>query len=162
MTTSIAGAGIDPAVAGLTAVHVLAAAAWLGAMLYSLFVMQPRAGRYVASAEQFERFVTAVSAGARWKVLGVAATVALSGAAAAALTWRGPPSPFGLLVALKVALLVPILSIFAYASWMLWPARVMAGRAEIPRYQRAFRLVGWSLIALVSLECVLGVLTRLA
>jgi uncharacterized membrane protein len=147
---------------GATAVHVLAAAAWLGAMLYSLFVLQPRAAAYFARPDDFERFVAAVSAGARWKVLGVAAAVGLSGATIAALGWRGAPSALALLVALKVALLVPILLIFGYASWRLWPARVMASRAEIPAYQAAFRRVGWSLILLVGAESVLGVLARYA
>jgi hypothetical protein len=146
--------------AGLTVVHVLAAGAWLGAMLYSLLVLQPRASQYFARAEELERFVVAVSAGARWKVLGVAAAVGLSGAAIAALEWRG--SLFTVLVALKVALLVPILLVFGYASWRLWPARLLASREEIPTYQRAFRRVGLGLIALVGAECVLGVLARFA
>jgi hypothetical protein len=66
--------------------------------------------------EEFERLVTAISAGARGKVGGVATVVMLSGAGVAALGWRAAPSPFGRLVALKIGRLVPILLFFGHAT----------------------------------------------
>ena len=43
--------------------------AWLGAMVYSLFVLHPQAHRYFRTETEFEAFIVAVSGGARWKVL---------------------------------------------------------------------------------------------
>ena len=146
----------------LGAAHVLAAGAWLGAMLYSLVVLQPRALRFFARTEDFEDFMATVSNGARWQVLGVAALSALSGLGLVVVTWQSPVSPSWVaLGALKSTLFLLALALFGYASWRLWPARVLATRDEIPRFQAAFRRVGWSLVALVGLASVLGVAMRL-
>jgi len=59
----------------LAVAHVLAGAAWLGAMLYSLLVLHPRARAFFGSPRQFEDFISYVAAGARWKVLGGAAFI---------------------------------------------------------------------------------------
>src|SRR6185295_15875145 len=63
----------------LAAAHVLAGAAWFGAMLYSLMVLHPRVRSFFSSTRQFEEFITHIAAGARWKVLGGAAFIALTG-----------------------------------------------------------------------------------
>src|SRR4051812_22590887 len=61
--------------------HVLAGSAWFGSMFYSLTVLQPRAKTFFATGLEFEEFIAALAAGARWKVLGAFAIVLLSGVA---------------------------------------------------------------------------------
>ena len=63
----------------LVVVHVGATAAWLGGMLYSITVVQPKLERFFADPSEREDFATVLAAGARWKVLGLAAVLALSG-----------------------------------------------------------------------------------
>lgn len=55
--------------AALGATHAGAAAIWLGAMAYSLAVVQPRAAALFDEPEEYERLAVALAAGARWKVL---------------------------------------------------------------------------------------------
>jgi hypothetical protein len=50
--------------------------------------------------------------------------------------------------------------VFCFTSWRLWPARVMASAAEIPKFQRAFRLVAMTLLILVGASMVLGVIGK--
>jgi hypothetical protein len=82
----------------------------------------------------------------RWRPLegrGVAALSAPSGVGLAVATWPEENSAAWLLLGgLKVALLLLALVVFGHASWRLWPARVLATRGEIPRFQLAFR-PGW-------------------
>lgn len=142
-------------------VHALAGAAWLGAMIYSLFVLQPKAAAFFKSPEDFEEFVAHVANGARWKVLAAFALIAASGAALAALRWRTPVSPLWVAaVAAKTALLLVALAVFVYASWRLWPARIFAAGDEVPRFRRAFARVGLAMIALIGTAFALGVLAR--
>ena len=140
----------------------LVAAAWFGAMIYSLAVLQPRAARFFASDREFEDFIATISDGARWKVLTACLLLAATGIGLTIVLWRGAASPVWLaLVTLKGALLLVALALFAYVSWWLWPARILAAPDEIPVFQRRFRLVGWSLIGLVGLGIALGLAARL-
>src|SRR5437667_10519815 len=107
----------------LAILHVLAGAAWFGAMFYSLTVLQPRAARYFDRPERFEEFIATVSAGARWKVLAAFALVGGSGLGLL-LSPRMPPSALWIvLIAVKGVLFVAALALFVYMSWRLWPAR---------------------------------------
>jgi putative copper export protein len=152
---------LDLLILAFGTIHVLATSAWFGAMLYSLVVLQPRATLYFDRPEEFENFITAVSDGARWKVLAVAGLSALSGVAIALVTWPEENSTAWILLgALKVALLLLALAVFGYASWRLWPARVLATREEIPGFQVAFRRVGWAMLTLIGSAAVLGVAMR--
>src|SRR5574339_645930 len=63
----------------LAVAHVLAGAAWFGAMFYSLTVLHPRARSFFGNPRQLEDFLAHLAAGARWKVLGGAAFIALTG-----------------------------------------------------------------------------------
>jgi hypothetical protein len=136
--------------------HALAGAAWFGAMFYSLTVMQPRAVHFFSTPAQFEEFIAFVSHGARWKVLGAFAFVAATGIALFLLCLPAPPVWLGLIAA-KVALFFVALAVFVYTSWWLWPARVFVTPEEIPSIQRRFRIIGWTMIALVGLNLALGV-----
>ena len=62
-------------------VHAGLAAAWVGGMAYSLFVVQPKVKKYFgADREAREALTTVIASGNRWKVLGLIAAIALSGA----------------------------------------------------------------------------------
>lgn len=143
--------------AAILTAHVLAAAAWFGAMFYSFSVLHPRAKVYFRDVGRFEDFIAFIAAGARYKVLGGAAFIAVSGIVlllyredAATLWW--------LIMAGKTVLLSIALFIFAYASWWLWPERLFASAEEIPGLQRKFATVAVSLIVIVTLCFALSVL----
>ena len=142
----------------LSMTHVLVAAAWFGAMFYSLTVLHPKAALFFKKAEDFEALITTLSDGARWKVLAACFLIAVSGAGLAIINWRSPVRSIWLiLVALKLALFLVALALFSYTSWRLWPARVFATAEEIPLFHRKFRLIAWSLIFLVGFNIALGV-----
>lgn len=146
----------------LAASHVLAAAAWFGAMFYSYAVLHPRAARFFGGPEALEPFIVSVSAGARWKVLGGVLLLALSGLGLALR--RGSLGPAGgwlALIAAKGALLVVTTLLFGVVSWRLWPERLMAAPREIAAHQRRFRRVAEAMLLLVGLNIVLGVAAHL-
>jgi hypothetical protein len=145
----------------LAVVHVLAGAAWFGAMFYSFFVLHPRAHAYFKRETEFESFITAVSAGARYAVLSALGLIGLTGAALIWLRWPEPPSPRWLVfIGAKVVLWTVALGLFVYVSWRLWPARLFAVEAEIPHIQEAFRRVAVTMIAIAGLSMALGVLAH--
>jgi hypothetical protein len=84
----------------LVLVHVGVTAAWLGAMIYSLAVVQPKVAEFFADADEREDFATVLASGARWKVLVLAALLALSGAGLTAMELTDGESPGGAWTAL--------------------------------------------------------------
>lgn len=151
----------EPAVllrAALVFVHVGAAAVWLGAMVYSLAVVQPRAQRFFRDVEAYEQFAVELAAGARRPVLGLCAVLALSGAGLIAVARASADrSPLWMaLVLAKAVLLLVALALFSYVTWQLWPARLFAQAGEVASYQRRFRVVGALLASLVAAQFVLG------
>jgi len=143
----------------LSAIHILAASAWFGAMFYSLAVLHPRARAFFAASAQFEAFITFIAAGARWKVLFGCSVIAGTGLV---LFWFHGSSSSAWLACMagKAVLFAVAVSLFVYASWFAWPARVLATAAEIPAFHRRFRLIAISLIALVVLCFLLSILAR--
>jgi uncharacterized membrane protein len=148
--------------ASLAVVHVGSAAAWLGAMLYSLLVVRPRAASFFRDEDDLEDFTIVLAAGARTTVLALMAALAASGAGLTVLeltradavrrAWLG-------LVVLKIASLLVALGLFVYVSWRLWPARARAHALrspELPALQARFRLVALALTALVTAGLILG------
>ena len=143
----------------LAAAHVLAGAAWFGAMLYSLTVLHPRARSFFGSPRQFEDFIAHLSAGARWKVLGGAAFIGLTGVGLLLYLPTGPlPPGKWVCLLIKVILYVGAVSLFCFTSWVLWPARTLSSTEEIPEFQRKFRIIAVTLLALVGVSMMLGVL----
>jgi uncharacterized membrane protein len=136
----------------LTTVHAGTAAVWLGAMLYSLVVVQPRAA---ATLDDPEALAVALAAGARWKVIAMCAVLAASGVGLIAIE-DDPASAWVVLVSLKTALLIAALALFAHVSWRMWPARLFALPGELPAHRRRFRVVALTLTALVGAAFVLG------
>ena len=109
---------------------------------------------------QFEEFIAHIAAGARWKVLSVAAFVALTGIGL--LLMPSAEQTSTLLNACFVAksvLFVITVSLFCFTSWRLWPARTLASAEEIPKFQQTFRRIAVALLVLVGLNIVLGVLS---
>lgn len=142
----------------LAAAHAVVAAIWLGAMTYSLAVVQPRAARLLGQ-KRYEELATALAAGARWTVLGMCAALVLTGAGLVVLAFAGgPPGTAWLgIIAAKAVLLVAALAVFCYVSWRLWPARLFALPAELPRLHHTFRRAAYALVGLVGANVVLGV-----
>jgi hypothetical protein len=144
----------------LAVVHLLVAAAWFGAMGYSLGVVQPRVRRFFADSPQtYEDLATTLAAGARWKVIGMLAVIAATGAALVVLTVAGSAAVTGwwwALIAAKCGLLAVASVVFWHVSWRMWPRRVFALPEEQPAHQRAFLRVGWTLAVLAGAAMVLG------
>lgn len=136
----------------LTTIHAGTAAVWLGAMLYSLLVVQPRAA---ATLDDPEPLFVALAAGARWKVIAMVAVLALSGGGLI-LTEDDATTTWSVLVALKALLLIGALALFAHVSWRMWPARLFAIPEELPDHRRRFRVLAMTLTAMVGLAFVLG------
>jgi hypothetical protein len=145
--------------AALSAAHVVLAAVWLGAMTYSLVIVQPRALRLLGE-QRFEDFAAVLAHGARTAVLTVMAGLALTGSALVVLPLddaRHDPL-WWLLVAAKVVALLAALALFSWVSWRLWPRRIFALDTELAAVRTAFRRVAITLLALVAAQFVLGAL----
>lgn len=140
--------------------HVLVAAVWLGAMVYSLFVVQPRAGRFLDDDRRLEGFAATLAAGARYGVLAAVAVLAGSGAVLVADAAASRDTAWWVLVAVKALLLAVALGLFAHVSWRLWPARLFAAADELPALRRRFRVAAYVLTSLVAVEVVLGAALR--
>jgi hypothetical protein len=157
---------LDAAHAALSVVHVGATAVWLGGMVYSLAVVQPRARAFLRDPEEYEDFAVLLATGARWKVLGLCLALGLSGGglvAVEAAEADGVSALWLALVAAKGALLVAAAGLFVHVSWRLWPARLMAhvaGSAALPGLQRRFRTAALVLTAVVVAALVLGALAN--
>jgi Flp pilus assembly protein TadB len=145
----------------LVLIHLGAATGWLGAMGYSLFVVQPRLARVLAP-DQAEEVYRELAAGNRWRVVGLIATLAASGAGLAAVH-GGRPAGWWLAVAGKAVLLAGASGLFWWVSWRGWPRRIFALRAELPAQQARFRRLAMSMFVLVGTAFAIGVLaSRLA
>lgn len=160
------------AAAVIVAVHVLGGGVWIGAMVFSVFVLHPRAQRFFTRDGEFEDFIFTVVHGARWKVVAGIAAIVGSGAALAVGGWSAGGHGSGdgwaaggpwwrALVVAKVVLLAVSLGLFMYVSWSLWPRRVFAGPDELPAVRRRFWWVGVIMIAGNAANVGLGVLARM-
>lgn len=140
------------------AIHALAGAVWLGAMVYSFFLLHPRARSYFAETKDFESFIATVSHGARWKVLLGMAVLAATGIVLAALRWREVESPrWSWFLGIKCSLFFAALGLFWFISWRLWPARVLALDEEIARFQTSFGRMAIAMMSIATVSMVLGI-----
>lgn len=150
----------------LVVVHVGATAAWLGGMLYSITVVQPKLVRFFADPSEREDFATVLASGARWKVLGLAAVLALSGAGLTAIELseaRSTSDAWAALLVLKSGLLAAAVVLFAYVSWRLWPQRLLAhmsGSPDLARIQARFRWIAVALTTLIAAGFAAGVVAE--
>ena len=135
-------------------IHAGLAAAWVGGMAYSLFVVQPKLARFYGKDEDSREALTAVIAsGNRWKVLGLIAAIGASGI----VLWLIVDTSLWIHV-VKAVLLIVASGIFWYVSWRHWPRRVFATAAERPALQRQLRILATTMLALAASAFALGVL----
>jgi Flp pilus assembly protein TadB len=134
-------------------VHAGLAAAWVGGMAYSLFVVQPRLKKFFGPAEDDREALTAVIAsGNRWKVLGLIAVIAASGLVLFLLD-----TAHWWLHLTKAILLLSATVIFWYVSWRHWPRRVFATPTERPHLQRQLLTLATIMLTLAATAVALGV-----
>ncbi|GAA1576835.1 MULTISPECIES: hypothetical protein [Kribbella] len=137
----------------LAVVHAGLAAAWVGGMAYSLFVVQPKVKKYFGADREGREMLTAVIAsGNRWKVIGLVAAIALTGVGMLLIDHRNWQ-----LHAVKGLLLLIATGIFWYVSWRHWPQRVFATAAELPVLQRRLVKLASAMLVLAGLAFALGV-----
>ncbi|GAB2666308.1 hypothetical protein [Kribbella swartbergensis] len=134
-------------------VHAGLAAAWVGGMAYSLFVVGPKLKRYFGpDHEGREALTTVIASGNRWKVVGLIAAIALTGVVLLVLE----PEHWGIHVA-KAALLLLASGIFWYVSWRHWPRRVFSTEAEQFVLRRQLVVLAGTMLGLTGTAFALGV-----
>lgn len=135
-------------------IHAGLAAAWVGGMAYSLFVVQPKLKRYFgADHAGREALIAVIASGNRWKVVGLIGAIAASGGGLLAIDHQ-----HWWIHAIKAVLLLAATAIFGYVSWRHWPQRVFATAAELPRLQRRLIALATAMLALAGTAFALGVL----
>ena len=140
----------------LTMIHAGVGAVWLGSMIYSLGVVQPRVARLFRDPAAAEDVYRELAAGNRWRVVALIAMLAGSGAGLVALAGPHADAGWWALIAAKAVLAVVAATAFWWVSWRGWPARVFALPAELPALQRRFRRIALLMTGLVGLAFVLG------
>lgn len=134
-------------------VHVVLGAVWLGAMVYSLVVVQPKMSRYFGGDEErHEAFAATLASGNRRPVLAVIATLLLTG-----LILLGHDGLEAVHL-VKLGLLLGASGVFAWVSWRHWPRRVFAVPGELARLRRRLRVAAWSMVVLVGTAFAVSVL----
>jgi Flp pilus assembly protein TadB len=136
----------------LVIVHAGLAAAWVGGMAYSLFVVQPKLKRFFGPDEESREALTAVIAsGNRYKVLALIGVIALTGVVLLLLDHE-----HWWIHLIKAVLLIAATTIFWYVSWRHWPRRVFATAAERPALQRQLYLLAGTMLVLTGTAFALG------
>jgi putative copper export protein len=125
--------------------HLTIAAVWLGSMVYSLTVVQPRVERFFPDAERREEFLVTLANGNRRPVVALVAALLLTDVEILAVR---PEVRLGYGIALVLHLLAGAL--FVQVSWRHWPARVFALAEELPGYQHRLRQLAWTILGLVT------------
>ncbi|HTI20841.1 MAG TPA: hypothetical protein VL652_07600 [Kutzneria sp.] len=133
----------------LLVLHLTLAAIWMGAMGYSLTVVQPKVDRFFPDEEKREEFLLLLAHGNRWKVVGLITALVLTGVALAVdVSWW---------YTVSVALYGIAAAIFWYVSWRHWPARIFAVVEELAGYRRRLRLLASCMTGLVGAAFVFSV-----
>ena len=146
--------GVTTVNALVAIIHAGLAAAWVGGMAYSLFVVQPKLKRYFgADQEGREALTTVIASGNRWKVVGLIGAIAVTGVVLLLID-----SAHWWIHAVKGLLLLGASGIFWYVSWRHWPRRIFATAAERPALQRQLRILATTMLALAATAFALGVL----
>jgi hypothetical protein len=143
----------------LAAIHLLSAAAWLGALGYRLFFVDPKALKFLGDGAEYERFALHLADGIRRVVLTALLTCGLSGFGLAGLRWSASDGWLAL-VAGKTGLWLIAFVTFAYVSWVYWPRRVFATADEWSGIRRQGVQISLAMIAIAGLGIVLGQLCQ--
>lgn len=128
-------------------VHLVLAAGWLGAMGYSLGVVQPAATRFFPDQRRREEFLTTLAQGNRWRVVALLAALLATAAGVVALA---PAASVAAGYAVVLALQLAAAAVFGHVSWRHWPRRVFALPEELPGYQRRLRAQAAAMLGLVG------------
>jgi hypothetical protein len=144
----------------LLGIHTLGGGVWIGAMVFSIFVLHPRAEQYFQRGADFESFIFTVVHGARWKVF--SGIVAILASGIGLCVWPGhailaDDALWLIVFAPKLALFCASAGLFVYVSWVLWPKRVFATAEELPAIKAHFIRVGVIMIVANALNMALGI-----
>jgi hypothetical protein len=126
--------------------HLTIAAIWLGSMVYSLLVVQPRVARFFPDESRREEFLLALAHGNRWRVVALVGVLMLS-AVAVILTWPRVMTGYATALVLYAA----AAAVFVNVSWRHWPSRVFALPDELAGFRRRLRIQAWAMLGLVGL-----------
>jgi len=145
----------------LLLIHDLVGGLWLGIILFVWIYMYPRARGLFAEDRDLEIFFLTLVDGSRWTVLAVCGAIGLSGIGMVAAHRGTSPSVIVVaLLAIKGAILTAAAWVVTHISWKMWPARVFATNAELPRIRRRFLVVALLMVALLGSALVLGIVVH--
>jgi uncharacterized membrane protein len=139
----------------LAAIHMLSAAAWLGALVYRVFFVDRKATKFFQRESEYERYSLDLAHGMRYVVMAALIACGLSGFVMAGLRWNASESWLSIMVA-KTVLWMIASALFAYISWVFWPRRVFADASEWPGLRRQGLLLSLVMIGIAALGMVLG------
>lgn len=138
-------------------VYLVLTTLWLGSMVYSLVVVQPRVARFFRDDEQREEFLVVLANGNRWPVVALVVGLLLSGGGVA-ITGSGAVS-VGFTLAVGLDLVAA--GIFVDVSWRHWPARIFALPEEIPGFRRRLTVRAATMTVLIGVSYVVALTVSL-
>lgn len=143
----------------LAAMHLLAAAAWFGALVYRTLFVDPKAMNFLGIGSGYESFALDLAHGMRRVVLTALLVCGLSGFGLLGLRWNPTNGWLALMVA-KTGLWIVAFAVFAYVSWVYWPRRVFATADEWSSIRRQGRILSIGTIAIAVLGMLFGQLSQ--
>ncbi|WP_330277846.1 hypothetical protein OG205_20530 [Lentzea sp. NBC_00516] len=138
-------------------VYLVLTTLWLGSMVYSLVVVQPRVARFFRDDEQREEFLVVLANGNRWPVVALVVGLLFSGGGVAIAGSGAVSVGFTLAVGLDVV----AAGIFVDVSWRHWPARIFALPEEIPGFRRRLTVRAATMTVLVGVSYVVALAVSL-
>jgi hypothetical protein len=138
-------------------VYLVLTTLWLGSMVYSLVVVQPRVARFFRDDEQREEFLIVLANGNRWPVVALVVGLLLSGGGVAIAGSGAVSVGFTLAVGLDLV----AAGIFADVSWRHWPARIFALPEEIPGFRRRLTVRAATMTVLIGVSYVVALTVSL-
>lgn len=129
-------------------VYLVLTTLWLGSMVYSLVVVQPRVARFFRDDEQREEFLVVLANGNRWPVVALVVGLLLSGGGVAIAGSGAVSVGFTLAVGLDLV----AAGIFVDVSWRHWPARIFALPEEIPGFRRRLTVRAATMTVLIGVS----------
>lgn len=138
-------------------VYLVLTTLWLGSMVYSLVVVQPRVARFFRDDEQREEFLVVLANGNRWPVVALVVGLLLSGGGVAIIGSGAVSVGFTLAVGLDLV----AAGIFVDVSWRHWPARIFALPEEIPGFRRRLTVRAATMTVLIGVSYVVALTVSL-
>lgn len=146
---------------GLKTIHTLSAAAWLGALVYRVFVVDPKLQRLLGKGVEFEQASLHLAHGMRYVVMSALLVCGLSGFALVGLQ-TNPSVNWVMFMAGKTGVWLLAFALFVYISWVFWPKRVFAVATQWASIRRQGFVISLLMIGLAGLGFVLGQLGQSA